>query len=105
MDPAVVLKEARKRSGLTIRQLAVRAKTSHSAVAAYESGAKAPNTRTFLRLIRACGFEIVAQLRPLGPFENRAQRGRELGEVLDLAERFPTKPSDPPMKRWPTRRR
>lgn len=85
-----MLREARRRSGLTIRQLARRAHTSHSAIAAYESGAKSPNSATLRRLVRACGFEIEPHLRPLAPFENRPERGRELVDVLDLAGQFPS---------------
>jgi len=85
-----LLREARRRSGLTIRQLARRAHTSHSAVAAYESGAKSPNSATLRRLIEACGFEVEPRLRPLAPFENRLQRGRDLVDVLDLAGEFPS---------------
>lgn len=90
MEVGIVLTEARRRSGLTIRQLARRAGTSHSAVAAYESGARSPNTATLARLVRACGFEVEPRLCPLGPFEDRVKRGRELLEVLDLADEFPT---------------
>lgn len=89
MTTAALLRDARRRSGLTIRQLARRARTSHSAIAAYESGAKSPNSATLRRLVRACGFEIEPRLRPIAPFENRVQRGRELVEVLDLAGEFP----------------
>jgi transcriptional regulator with XRE-family HTH domain len=73
-----------------MRQLARRARTSHSAVAAYESGAKAPTTATFERLIRACGFNLEARLRPVSGFEDRAERGRQLLEVLELADEFPS---------------
>jgi transcriptional regulator with XRE-family HTH domain len=90
VTPADLLREARRRSGLTIRQLARRAHTSHSAIAAYESGAKAPNSATLRRLIHACGFAVETRLRPLAPFENRPERGRELVDVLDLAGEFPT---------------
>jgi transcriptional regulator with XRE-family HTH domain len=90
MTPATLLRDARHRSGLTIRQLACRARTSHSAIAAYESGAKSPNSATLWRLVRACGFEIEPLLRPIAPFEDRPQRGRELVEVLDLAGEFPS---------------
>jgi len=91
VTPAALLREARRRSGLTIRQLARRARTSHSAIAAYESGAKSPNSATLRRLIAACGFEIEPTLRPLAAFEDRRQRGRELVEVLDLAGEFPSR--------------
>ncbi|MHB8465959.1 MAG: helix-turn-helix domain-containing protein [Acidimicrobiales bacterium] len=89
MDFRTVLAEARQRSGLTIRQLGARAATSHSAVAAYESGAKAPNTATLLRLLAACGFVLEPRLVPIAQFEDRVRRGRELIEVLDLADQFP----------------
>jgi transcriptional regulator with XRE-family HTH domain len=98
----VVLAEARRRSGLTTRQLARRAGTSHSAVAAYESGAKAPNTATLRRLVRACGFEIEPRLHPVEPFEDRVKRGRELLEVLDLADQFPTGSRRPMGRPFPT---
>jgi transcriptional regulator with XRE-family HTH domain len=101
VDVAAVLADARRRSGLTIRQLGRRARTSHSAIAAYESGAKAPNTTTLGRLINACGFEIEHRLRPLGEFENRAQRGRELLEVLDLADQFPSEHASRISRRFP----
>jgi transcriptional regulator with XRE-family HTH domain len=90
MDVADLIADARRRCGLTIRQLACRAGTSHSAVAAYESGAKSPNTATLRRLVRACGFEIQLGLRAVDPFEDRVKRGRELVEVLDLAGEFPS---------------
>jgi transcriptional regulator with XRE-family HTH domain len=98
---AALLRDARRRSGLTLRQLARRARTSHSAIAAYESGAKSPNSETLRRLVRACGFEIEQRLRPIGPFENRAQRGRELVEVLDLADEFPSEHRPPSGRRFP----
>jgi transcriptional regulator with XRE-family HTH domain len=90
VNVAAVLAEARHRSGLTTRQLARRARTSHSAIAAYESGAKAPNTATLERLVHACGFAIEHRLCALAEFENRAERGRQLLEVLDLADQFPS---------------
>jgi transcriptional regulator with XRE-family HTH domain len=102
MDAAALLAEARHRSGLTIRQLARRAGTSHSAIAAYESGAKAPNTATLQRLVGACGFDIDARLRVRSPFEDRPRRGRELVEVLDLADEFPSH-HPAPLARFPGR--
>jgi transcriptional regulator with XRE-family HTH domain len=90
VDADVVLKRARVRSGLTIRQLARRARTSHSAIAAYESGAKSPNAATLDRLVAACGFELRVRLERTAPFDDRVQRGRELLEVLDLADALPS---------------
>lgn len=91
MDASAILSEARRRSGLTLRQLARRARTSHSTIAAYETGTKQPTTATLVRLVGACGFELEAELRPSGPFEDRQQRGRQLLEVLDLADQFPSR--------------
>lgn len=101
MDAAILLAETRRRAGLTIRELARRARTSHSAVAAYESGRKAPNTATLARLVHACGFELEPRVRPIMPFENRRQRGRELAEVLDLADQFPSAHANRITRRFP----
>lgn len=89
MDAQPLLVAARRRSGLSIRQLAQRARTSHSAIAAYESGAKTPGAATLSRIVRACGFEIEPRLRPMTPFEDHVRRGVELEQVLALAEAFP----------------
>lgn len=86
MDAARLIRTARVRSGLTLRQLAVAAHTSHSALAAYETGAKCPTVETLNRIVEAAGFRIESQLtRAPAPFDHDA-RGRELADVLDLAE-------------------
>ena len=72
MDAAALLRRVRQRSGLSLRGLAVRADTSHSALSAYESGRKVPSVET------------------VGGAD-RAARGRELVEVLDLAAQFPAR--------------
>jgi hypothetical protein len=51
--------------------------------------------------VKACGFDIEAQLRPVAQFEDRARRGRELLEVLDLADQFPSGHRAPLAKRFP----
>ena len=88
MDAADLIRDARGRAGLTIRQLALRAGTSHSAIAAYESAAKAPGGPTLERILQSCGFGLWVELVPLAPFEDRQERGRELLDVLELAEQF-----------------
>ena len=102
MQVAQLLREARTRSGLTIRQLARRAGTSHSAIAAYESGTKSPNTTTLARITEACGFSLRCELAPLAPFEDRPARGRELVEVLELAELYPAKHAPTISGRFPS---
>src|SRR5437870_5125012 len=53
-----LIKRARREAGLTQAELARRAATSQSAVAAYESGAKAPTVETLERLLRAAGQRL-----------------------------------------------
>ena len=93
MDAAHVLRTARRRSGLSARALAELADTSHATVLAYESGRKVPRTDTFVRLLRAAGFEPVLDLSStpphLGP--DATAKGDELVQVLQLAEHFPAR--------------
>jgi len=93
MDAGRILRDARLRAGLTIRELARRAGTSHSTIAAYEAQRKVPTVQTFDRLLRAAGFATdVTLARRVGePDGDRAARGRELIEVLELAEMFPAR--------------
>lgn len=91
MNPGALIRDARRRAGLTQRQLARRAGTSHSTLAAYETGAKSPNVTTLDRLVRAAGFELRPQLRATGPFADRRARGDALDAVLELAEAFPAR--------------
>ena len=88
MDAARLLRSARLEAGLTLRQLAAVAHTSHSTLAAYETGAKCPTVETLNRIVEAAGFRIEGSLaRPAAQFDHSA-RGRELADVLELAEAF-----------------
>lgn len=87
-----LLRQARSRGSLTLRQLAARADTSHSTLAAYESGRKAPSVDTLERILNAAGFELEARLTPRPGDDDHPARGRELVEVLELAEEFPARP-------------
>ncbi len=93
MEAAPALRSARRRAGLSLRALAARAGTSHSTLAAYEAGRKAPSVDTFERVLRAAGYELRAELTPAVGGPDAAARGRELVEVLDLAARFPARHS------------
>ena len=53
-----LVREARKRAGLTQSALAERAGVARSTVARIESGARCPSTDMVERLVRAAGFEI-----------------------------------------------
>ncbi len=57
---AQLIREARSATGMTQTELAKRARTSQSAIAAYESGAKIPTVATLERLLRAAGTELTA---------------------------------------------
>lgn len=93
MDAARLIRRARQRAGLTLRELARRAHTSHSTLAAYEQGRKTPNVDTLDRILTACGFNVDVTLaaRPTDVAADPAARGRELVEVLELAEMFPAR--------------
>ncbi len=84
-----MLRRARKRAGLTLRALATRAGTSHSTLAAYEAGRKVPTVETLDRILRAAGYDLGFDLTPSVGGSDRAARGRELVEVLELAAQFP----------------
>ena len=60
-----LVREARKRSGLTQRQLAERAGTTQSAIARLESARTSPSLEDVQRLMRLAGFELLVELAPL----------------------------------------
>jgi transcriptional regulator with XRE-family HTH domain len=91
VDAATVLRRARQRAGCSLRDLAARAGTSHSTLAAYESGRKVPTVETLTRIVRAAGFELGGELSPAVGGPDREARGRELAAVLHLAEQFPAR--------------
>lgn len=91
MDAAAIIRQARQRSGLSLRLLAERAGTSHPTLLAYEAGRKVPSWETLERLVHAAGFDLGVALEPLAPFEDRVRRGRQLVDVLELAQQFPTR--------------
>ena len=85
MTAGRLLRRARKRAGLSLRDLAGRAGTSHSTLSAYENGTKVPSVDTLERILRAAGFALDLELVP------RTDRGRELERVLELAGQFPAR--------------
>ena len=58
MDGGLLIREARRRAGLTQRQLAERLGTSHAAVARWEKGAVTPSWDAVLTAVRAAGFDV-----------------------------------------------
>jgi transcriptional regulator with XRE-family HTH domain len=91
LTAATTLRLARRRAGLTLRALAERAGTSHSSLAAYESGSKVPRVDTLLRIVEAAGFVVEVDLAPRPPREDRVAKGEELAQALLLAAQFPAR--------------
>ena len=57
--------EARRRAGLSQRQLAGRTGLSQPAVARIESGLVSPSLERVVQLVRACGFDLDIHVVPL----------------------------------------
>jgi transcriptional regulator with XRE-family HTH domain len=89
VNAAVLLKEARRRSGLSRRQLAERGGTSPSTLSAYESGVSIPSVATLGRLLRAAGFEAEANLRAVPATDERelAEKIEALFSFVDILPR------------------
>jgi transcriptional regulator with XRE-family HTH domain len=64
MAGGAVIREARRRAGLTQAELAARVGTTQSAIARQESGDTEPSFARVLALVRAAGLELVPRLVP-----------------------------------------
>jgi len=79
-----LLRQARKRAGMSQAELATRAGVTQSVISAYESGQRQPSIPALARLIEATGFELslgiqrqAGRLRRLsGPVGRRVRRHR-----------------------------
>ena len=81
MEITTLIRGARQAAGITQLELAARAGTAQPAVAAYESGAKAPNLATLERLLGACEHDIEVLAHP------RVRRGAaSLAELSQTIE-------------------
>jgi predicted nucleotidyltransferase/DNA-binding XRE family transcriptional regulator len=82
---AALLRQARKRAGLSQVELAARAGLTQSVISAYESGQRQPSIPALARLIEAAGFDLTLRLRPqpgrlqrlTGPVGRRVRRHRQ----------------------------
>lgn len=63
LNPGRLLAQARRRGGLTQRELARRAGTSQSVIARIERGQTSPGAETLERLLGEAGFELRVELR------------------------------------------
>lgn len=64
MNGGQIIREARRRAGLTQVELATRLGVPQSAVARWETGAVVPRSDALSRATRACGFDLVPRLVP-----------------------------------------
>jgi transcriptional regulator with XRE-family HTH domain len=58
MSSATVIRQARRRAGMTQTELAGRVGTTQSAVARWERGASRPTVERLQALVEACGLEL-----------------------------------------------
>lgn len=74
-----LIREARRRAGLTQVQLAERAGTTQSGIARWESGRTDPSLEDVRRLIQLCGFDLEVAVVPYdGSDRAQAERLRDL---------------------------
>jgi|SRR6185295_4740788 len=89
MDAGEVVRQARQRSGLSQRRLALRAGTDQAAISRIERGDTSPTVETLERLLTAMGERVSLQPRPLerdyDPLHMRATLERSPEERLRLA--------------------
>lgn len=93
MDPATLLRTARRRQGLSQAALAARAGTSQPVISAYEHGHRDPTTRTLRRLVAASGERLELRLAPatpdIPPATSIEQQAARLVDVLLLVDAIP----------------
>lgn len=93
MEADQLIRRCRREAGLTLRQLAELAGTSHATLSAYEHGRVVPGVDTIARIVDAAGFALDIEPVPrcragvAGP----GTKGDELYAVLELASRFPAR--------------
>jgi len=75
MDSGTLLEEARRRAGLSLREVASRAGILQEKLSAYECGDELPTLDTAVRVLTATGHDLVAQPR-ITFTEHLTNRGR-----------------------------
>lgn len=80
-----MIREARRRAGMSQRELAEDLGTTQSVVARWETGVRSPTVETLLRAVRACGFDLAMSLaRPDPDHELSLRENRRLSPAERL---------------------
>jgi transcriptional regulator with XRE-family HTH domain len=80
---ADLLREARRRHGLTQRQLADRARTSQAAISRIERGLVSPSVDTLATLLDLMGEQLVLAGQPIDYGHDRTLLRRNLERTVD----------------------
>ena len=97
-----MIRDVRRRQGLTQAQLARRAGTSQPVISAYEHGHRDPGSETLRKLVAAAGerlrLDAVVPGPDLPPPADLAEHARRLLDVLSLADAIPVRRRDPVLR-------
>jgi transcriptional regulator with XRE-family HTH domain len=85
-----LIAKIRRTSGLTQAELARRSGLQSSVLSAYEHGRRQPSVSALARIARAAGLEL--EISPLADADALERSGEVLIQVLELADRMPSKP-------------
>ena len=86
-----LIREARRRAGMSQAELARRTGVPQSVLSAYERGRRQPGVDAVARIVEAVGFGL--RLGTRRPDADRA--GRVLRDVLTLVDRIPSRRRGP----------
>ncbi|MGO9488077.1 MAG: helix-turn-helix domain-containing protein [Solirubrobacteraceae bacterium] len=86
---AELIAEIRRSSGLSQAELARRSGLQASVLSAYEHGHRQPSVSALARIARAAGREL--EISPLADADALERSGEILVQVLELADRLPSK--------------